>query len=152
MKDNATSGPVFVSLLEAFRASGGTAPGDIVSRLLEDHQAGEVASLARLVHSSQIFGFDWRGSFWIPMFQFNENELSIAVAPQAVRAELPDLWSGWTVAMWFAMPNALLEGQRPVDLLRTEFDAVLNAAKVLRSMAGMSFIAGRPTHNHVAHA
>lgn len=48
---NATpSGPVFVSLLEAFHASGGTAPGDILAHLLADHQAGDLGSLAKRWH------------------------------------------------------------------------------------------------------
>jgi len=41
MTDNAPNGRGFVTLLEAFRASGGTAPGDTVARLLEDHHRGE---------------------------------------------------------------------------------------------------------------
>ena len=106
MTNNAPSGVGFVDLLEAFRASGGTAPGHIVGGLLADQHADEVASLARLLRSRELFGFEWRRSLWIPMFQFNADDLSIAPAPQAVRAELPQLWSGWTVAMWFAMPNA----------------------------------------------
>lgn len=156
MTDNAPNAPPngrgFVNLLEAFRASGSTAPGDIVACLLEDHHAGEAASLAKLVHSSQVFGFEWRGSFWIPMFQFNANDLSTAADPQTVRAELPELWSGWTVAMWFAMPNARLQGHRPVDLLTTNFDAVLQAAQALVSMQGMNFIHGRQTQDRAAHA
>jgi hypothetical protein len=51
MTDNTPSGPGFVTLLEDFRASGGTAPGEIVGRLLADHFVGEAVSLAKLVHS-----------------------------------------------------------------------------------------------------
>lgn len=152
MTDNAPNGRGFVSLLEAFRASGGTAPGDIVARLLEDQCAGEAASLAKLVQSSQVFGFEWCTSFWIPMFQFNATDLSIAAAPQTVRAELPKRWSGWTVAMWFAMPHAQLAGHRPVDLLATNFDAVLHAAQALPSIADMGFIHQRHRPGRTTHA
>jgi len=150
--NTAPNGRGFVTLLEAFRASGGTATGDVVARLLEDHHAGEAASLATLVHSSQVFGFEWRGSFWIPMFQFNADDLSPVAAAQAVRAELPELWSGWTVAMWFAMPNARLEAHRPVDLLGSRLDAVLHAAQALPSIDDMSFIHGQRPQGRAAHA
>jgi len=156
MTDNASSsvpnGRGFVAVLAAFRASGGTARGDVVARLLEDHDAGEAASLATLVHSSQLFGFEWRGSFWIPMFQFNPEDLSLASAAQAVRAELPELWSGWTVAMWFAMRNARLEGHSPVDLLGSDLDAVLHAAQALPSIHDMSFMHRQRPHGRAAYA
>ncbi|WP_348009647.1 antitoxin Xre/MbcA/ParS toxin-binding domain-containing protein [Roseateles sp.] len=131
MIDHTPSGHGFVSLLEAFRDSGGTAPSDIVGRLLLDHQAGAAVSLAKLIHSGQVFGFEWRASLWIPMFQFDPKDLSIAAQPQAVRAQLPELWSGWRVAQWFAGPNSRLGGQRPVDLLSSDAAAVLVAAQGL---------------------
>jgi hypothetical protein len=129
MINDTASGPGFVSLLEAFRASGGTAPADIVSRLLEDHPAGETASLTKLVHTKQVFGFEWRSKLWIPMFQFNSDDLCVAAAPQAIRSELPELWSGWILAGWFALPNVQLGGRRPVDWLAGDFAAVLQAAR-----------------------
>ncbi len=127
------SGPGFVSLLGAFRASGGTAPGDIVARLLADHQTGEAISLAKLVHCGQVFGFEWRASLWIPMFQFHAADLTVATAAQVVRAELPGIWSGWTVATWFATPNAWLNGHRPVDRMESDVAAVVQAARTLAS-------------------
>ena len=152
MTHNALSGSGFVTLLEAFRASGGTAPGDIVGRLLEDHQVGGTVSLAKLVHSGQVFGFEWRSRLWIPMFQFNPDDLSIAAAPQAVRAELPELWSGWTVAMWFATRNAELDSRRPVDLLGSDFAAVLHAAQALPLIEELNLIQRRRTQDPAAHA
>ena len=152
MTDNAPNGRGFVTLLQAFRASGGTAPADIVSRLLDDHHAGEAVSLARLIHADRVFGFEWRGSLWIPMFQFNRDDLSITPAPQAVRAELPELWSGWTVANWFAMPNARLEWQRPVDQLSSDFAAVVQAAQSLPLSEDMAFLPVRRTRERSAHA
>jgi hypothetical protein len=91
-----------------------------------------------------VFGFEWRNSLWILMFQFNANDLSIAPASQAVRAELPELWSGWTVAMWFAMPNSRLQDRRPVDVLGSDVAAVLQAAQALPSVEDMSFMHRRP--------
>lgn len=146
------SGCGFVDLLEAFRASGGTAPGDIVARLLVEHRAGEAVSLARLVHSGQVFGFEWRASLWIPMFQFNAIDLTIAAGPLVVRSQLPGIWSGWTVAMWFAMPNTRLKGRRPVDLMTSDFEAVLRAARNLAAAASEGSLPAPQTQESAAHA
>jgi hypothetical protein len=122
------SGRGFIALLEAFRASGGTAPGEIVGRLLEAHQMGDAVSLARLVRSGEVFGFEWRGNLWIPMFQFDANDLSVRRGPQRVRAALPESCQGWAQAAWFATPNTWLHEERPVDLLPLDLGAVIDAA------------------------
>ncbi|MEO8281179.1 MAG: hypothetical protein ABI564_15880 [Ideonella sp.] len=152
MTDDTPSSCGFVTLLEAFRGSGGTAPGDIVGRLLAEHYAVEAVSLAKLVHSGQVFGFEWRGSLWIPMFQFNADDLSIASASQAVRAELPEAWSGWRVATWFATPHSELANRRPVDLLASDFAAVLRAAQALPPIDDMRFVHGQRTRGMSVHA
>ncbi len=133
----------FIELLEAFRATGGTAPGCAVARLLEEHQGGDAvgladqggraAGLAKQVFTRELFGFNWRSNFWIPMFQFRSDDLAVKVEPQQVRAALPSEWSGWAVACWFAAPHIQLEGRRPVDALDADFDDVLRAAKVCES-------------------
>ncbi|WP_291010678.1 hypothetical protein [Hydrogenophaga sp.] len=146
------NGTGFIALLEAFCTSGGTAPGDILARLLADHQVGEVVSLAKLVHTGQVFGFEWRGSFWIPMFQFNMADLSLAATAQTVRAELPPLWSGWTVATWFATPSAQLNGHQPVDCLASESAAVLKAAQALSSAEGATSFVLPQVQAMAAHA
>jgi hypothetical protein len=43
-------GRCFIALLDAFRASGGTASGEIVGRLLEERQVGNALGLAKLVY------------------------------------------------------------------------------------------------------
>ncbi|MBT9493158.1 MAG: hypothetical protein IV107_12635 [Paucibacter sp.] len=121
----------FIALLEAFRASGGTAPGEIVERLLAEHQIGNAGSLAWLLEARQIFGFEWRASLWIPMFQFDSGDLAPHAGAKQVRAELPPLWSGWAVAAWFAAANTHLAGCRPVDRLNSDLDAVLQAVDAL---------------------
>jgi hypothetical protein len=130
---DAPSGCGFIALLDAFRASGGTVPGEIIGRLLEDHQAGN-ASLAKRLYTGQVFGFEWRSSLWIPMFQFDAKDLSIKPGPQQVRAELPSLWPGWMLASWFAAPNARLDVRRPVDLLDSDLYAALLAARSWQSV------------------
>lgn len=123
----------FLHLLEAFRTSGGTAPHDALSEMLKDHRRGDRVTLARLIVSRQIFGFGWRGSLWLPMFQFDAIDLSVAVAPQAVRLELPVTLDGWAVACWFAEPHAILGGHLPVDLVGSDLRAVRDAARATRA-------------------
>jgi hypothetical protein len=125
------SGRGFIALLEALRTTGGTAPGEIVARLLEDHQVGNAASLAKLIDEGEVFGFQWRACLWIPMFQFDADDLTLRAGVRQVRAVLPALWSGWAVAAWFAAANAELDGHSPADMLATELEAVLQAAHAL---------------------
>jgi hypothetical protein len=127
----------FVNLLSAFRASGGTARGDDLGRLLEDHRCGDFVSLARLIVSDDIFGFEWRHSYWVPMFQFDLSDLSTRIGPQQVRAVLA-LDEGWRTAVWFARPNRWLMGQRPVDLIESELSAVIHAARQFATDDGSS--------------
>jgi hypothetical protein len=119
----------FIALLEAFRATGGTVAAEIVGRMLEERRAGNAPGLAHLVSSNQVFGFEWRDRLWIPMFQFDADDLTLRPGPLQVRAELPALWLGWTLASWFASPNAWLNGCPPVDLLDSNVAAVAAAAR-----------------------
>jgi hypothetical protein len=119
----------FISLLEAFRASGGTAPSGIVSRLLDDHRMAHAKTLAELILSQQVFGFEWRSTLWIPMFQFDLDNLALKNSPQRLRSALPSAWSGWSVASWFATPDIRLEGHTPADALDVDFEAVERIAQ-----------------------
>ena len=145
------SGRGFIALLEAFRATGGTAPGEIVGSLLEEHQVGDAVSLTKLVCTGQVFGFEWRASLWIPMFQFDADDLSLKAGPQRVRAELPPLWSGWTLASWFAAPNARLDGRSPTDTLDSNLDAVLTSAQSLNLVEEPARPRGRRAHEVASH-
>jgi hypothetical protein len=140
------SGAGFVELLEAFRTTGGTAPGDIVGRLLEDPHFGNAVSLAKLIHTGRAFGFEWRDSQWIPMFQFDANDLDLKASAQRVRAELPSPWSGWNVATWFASPNARLDGRSPADSLESDLHAVVQAAQSLKSVDVFPVAPARRAH------
>jgi hypothetical protein len=133
-----SSGRGFIALLEAFRATGGTAPGEVVGRLLEEHKVGNATSLAKLVYTGQVFGFEWRASLWIPMFQFDADDLTLTAGAQLVRAELPSLWPGWTLACWFAAPSAQLGGRCPADMIDSDLAAVLRTARSVDSPEGFA--------------
>lgn len=119
----------FVAMLAAFRATGGTARGDDLARLLVEHQCGDFVSLARCLAAGKLFCFQWRGCTWIPMFQFELADLSIKSSPHRVRDELPARFSGWAQAAWFARKHDSLDGHRPVDMFGSDFSRVIDAAR-----------------------
>lgn len=125
----------FVAMRTGYRATGGIARGDDLARLLEDTQSGDLTSLARLIATGEVFGFEWHGSFWVPMFQFELRDLSAKPSVRQVQRELAQVFDGWTIAVWFAQRNSWLDEQRPVDLLDTQFPAVLRAARADRFIA-----------------
>lgn len=125
----------FAALLAAFRATGGTARGDDVARLLEDHGIGDFIGLARLIAGAEVFGFEWRNTLWIPMFQFELRDLSVKPAARLLLEALGDGFEGWSCAAWFARPNSWLNQRAPVDLVATHLDEVLEAARTDRFIA-----------------
>ena len=125
----------FAALLAAYRTTGGTARGEDLARLLQDRLQGGCASLAKLIASGLVFGFEWRRTLWIPMFQFDLRDLSVTAEPRQVLDELADKFDGWALAAWFAQGNAWLDGRRPVDVLNVDLPMVLNAARADRFMA-----------------
>jgi hypothetical protein len=92
-------------------------------------------SLARRLASGEILGFHWRRSLWVPVFQFDLEDLSLRPEPGEVFAELKPAFEGWALAAWFARRNSFLEGRRPVDLLPSSLGAVLQAARADRFVA-----------------
>ena len=135
----------FIAMLEAYRATGGMAPGNFLCQSLQEHQRGDLGQLAHLIRDRRIFVLDWRGDSWIPMFQFDAGDLSCRTGPALVRAELAGLDSGWAIATWFAQPNAMLDGCRPVNLMDSDLAAVLQAARSHASAVEMS-------HRELEHA
>jgi hypothetical protein len=125
----------FAALSLSYRASGGMARGDDIGRMLADHGPGTFVSMAKLLEDEAIFGFGWNASLWIPMFQFELSDLSIKDEPARVRAELGEEFDGWTLAAWFVEPNMWLARRRPIDLLASDSDAVLLAARADRFVA-----------------
>ena len=125
----------FAALLAAYRATGGTARGDDVARLLEDHRVGDFVSLAKLIAGGRVFGFEWRHTLWIPMFQFDLADLSIKPAAGQVLHALGAEFDEWSRAAWFAQPNAWLKGRSPVDLFANRLPDVLEAARSDRFIA-----------------
>lgn len=71
----------------AFRDSGGLARGDDVARWLQGQSTGDVASLARLTVTAELFSFEWRDTFWVPMFQFDLHDHKLTGVLRAARGD-----------------------------------------------------------------
>lgn len=128
---------LFTALCEAYAATGGVACGDDLAPLMADY--GPEATnhtLARLIANKDLFYFQWQGAKWIPMVQFHLDDLSINNLIRQIRRELGDHRDGWEAASWFVCPNDWLSGQRPVDLVDRDPDAVVQAARADRFVAG----------------
>ena len=118
----------FIGLLTAFRDSGGTAPGDIVRRLLAEYQREQFNELEARIKAREVLGFEWRGCIWFPMFQFDLSDWSLKPGVGQVCKALPNGASNWAVAIWFATSNAMLHDQMPANVLKTNLPDVLEAA------------------------
>lgn len=125
----------FSALRAEYGTSGGIVKGDDLARLFADRRVGDYVSLARHVGKGEVFGFEWQHALWIPMFQFDLDDLSVREQPRQVRVELEGHFAGWDVADWFVQRNVWLGRRRPVDLLSSDLPAVLQAARADRFIA-----------------
>lgn len=125
----------FTAMIEAYKGCGGMTRADELALLLEERNKGNFVSLARRLVSRDVFSFEWQNHFWVPMFQFNPQDLSVKQEVRRVVHELHAVLDSWTLAMWFTERNAWLNGKRPVDLVDRQFSEVLGAARADRFVA-----------------
>ena len=122
----------FIALCQAYRASGGIARGDDLAHWMAGRGQGDSLHLAALIVGGAAFSFQWRDTFWVPMFQFSPQQPAWGAGARQVLAELAPLLEGWQLAVWFVRANTWLAGQRPLDLLADQRDRVLAAARTDR--------------------
>ena len=131
---DANSDATFAAMRAAYQARGGFAGGDDLARLLEDRGRGDFASLAKQIVSGEVFGFELRHTFWIPMFQLTD-DLTVKPGLKAVLAELASEYDGERLAAWFVEPNGWLDDAQPIDVLDSDAAEVLQAARADRFVA-----------------
>lgn len=125
----------FDAMLAAYMWSGGIARHQEVSTRLEEDGNGGPSNLDKLIDSRAVFSFDWRGSLWLPMFQFKQPEMYVKPQSRKVLSELAGVFDGWSLAVWYLEQNSWLENRRPIDLLDKNPAAVLLAARGDRFIA-----------------
>jgi hypothetical protein len=87
--------------------------------------AGKVSRRWR--KEARVFGVPYQDDTVYLTFQFDGDGQPLPVV-RDILAALSD-WSPWDVAEWFVLRNRRLERSRPADLLRTDPDAVVAAAR-----------------------
>lgn len=125
----------FVAMLSAYRRSGGLARADEVVTLLDRRGLPGVATLARWIVERRVISFEWQLQTWLPWFQFKRLEQVPDPAVAALFSESTAVCDGWELAQWFARPHPALSGHAPVDLVTSDPDAVLQAARADRFAA-----------------
>ena len=125
----------FDILLAGYMWSGGIARSNEAARRLEALQPGSLISVERLIAANAVFAFDWRGSLWLPMFQFAPDARLVNPHARRVLTELASVFDGWAIACWFLDANLWLQGRRPIDVMESAPPAVLAAARGDRFIA-----------------
>ena len=92
-------------------------------------KADDTAELAQeWRNDGKIFGVERQGRTLYPAFQFGDDG-----SPKPVVADILQALGKrgpWQIANWFVAPNGWLSGdRRPVDVMDTDPDAVVNAAR-----------------------
>ena len=126
---------VFVAMLPAFRATGGLATGDEVGERFARRQHDGLPKLARRVAAGELISFDWHHSLWLPMFQFDHETMELNERVRQIFCELSGAMTGWEITQWFATPHAALRNAMPVEMLNSQLEAVLDAARLDRFIA-----------------
>jgi hypothetical protein len=125
----------FDTMLADYMWSGGIARHQEVASRLEEAYAGSRLSLQALINSNAAFAFDWRGSLWLPMFQFKQPDMYVNPSSRKVLVELAGVFDGWSMAVWYLQQNSWLGNRRPIDCLEPHPTAVLLAARGDRFIA-----------------
>lgn len=122
-------------VLHAFRRTGGLVSGDELTFLLRGRTSQPISMLARWIVERRVVNFGWQGEYLLPMFQFDRADMTLRRPVSAVLDEFDGTFDDWDLATWFALPNAWLGNQAPVDVLPLDPHAVLEAARADRFIA-----------------
>jgi hypothetical protein len=101
--------------------------GDIAQ--LAGSRAKNRASLAhRWKQEGRLFSVNYKGASLFPAFQFDEQGRPRPVISEVIRT-LGSKSREWELALWFIGNTGWLDGERPVDLLESDPEAVAEAAR-----------------------
>ena len=103
--------------------------------LLRRRTSQPISMLARWIVERRVVSFGWQGEYLLPMFQFDRADMTVRRSVSAVLREFDGTFDDWELAAWFALPNAWLQDDSPLDLLPLDPHAVLDAARADRFVA-----------------
>lgn len=128
----------FVSLLNAYRASGGLARANEVAAQFQRRSNQGIPVLGGWLIRRHAIAFEWHSKLWMPLFQFNPSDMTLRAGLADILAELVVVYNDWEVANWFAQPNPWLSEGLPADVLAVAAPQVLWAARAERSAAAIN--------------
>ena len=122
-------------VLQAFQRTGGLVSGNEVTFLLRRRTSQPISTLARWIVAQRVVSFGWQREYLLPMFQFDRADMTVRRHVSAVLDEFDGTFDDWDLATWFALPNAWLGEDAPVDVLPLDPHGVLQAARADRFIA-----------------
>lgn len=144
----------FIAMLDAYRDSGGLAPVQEVAALFKRRGAQRLTSLASLIADNEVICFEWQSTLWLPLFQFNDVDMTRLPGLSPALATLSLALDPWQLANWFVQPHAWLGGATPSRMLRIDPSAVLKASHAFPSRAkakySIDFATDEAEVNHYA--
>ena len=124
----------FMTMLKAYRHSGGLWRAPDVAARCKPHSGTDVDTLAGWVRHRQVVSFEWLSRIWLPVFHFQRADMGRQLGLAEVLSELTDVYDNWQVANWFALPNHWLANTTPADRLSSAPAEVLTAARAEQLM------------------
>jgi hypothetical protein len=104
--------------------------GSFLSPVEISHLIGcSKAQLNGWQHDGRIFAIEDGGNVYFPLYAFSQGETHPSLTVSTVLKIFGDTKSGWVVALWFAAANSFLNDERPQDVLATDPQRVVAAAK-----------------------
>ena len=125
----------FVSMLDAYRRSGGLARACEAINVLEPRRGPDLATLARWIVERRVISFAWQTQTWLPWFQFKCVDRFPDSALELVVAELAAVYDDWEMAHWFARPNSILAGRMPVERVGDDPDIRYSRLRVRTALS-----------------
>ena len=120
---------LFAELLNAYRRSGGLARGSEVAMRAANRRLDGMAWLEDCLQRRMLISLDWHSGLWLPLFQFDRSDMSLREDVRGPCSELSGVMDGWELALWFVRPQCLLHHCSPLDVLDTQPELVLDAAR-----------------------
>ncbi len=125
----------FIGMLNAYRSSGGLARAQELAVTCKSHGERCLMALADWIVKRKVISLEWQSKIWLPLFQFNHVDMTLALGLEDTLAELVVVHDDWHIANWFSLPNHWLADRTPADMLATAAPEVLNAARAERYAA-----------------
>lgn len=112
----------------AFLAEFGTLTSAEVASLASSRARNRAALANRWRAEGRIFAVQAGGQVLFPAFQFSDDDARPRPVIAATLALFKDRLSDWQTALWFTGRNGWIGARRPVDLLASDPEAVVEAA------------------------